>query len=162
MRYYVIDLQGAQYGPADIQLLNVWASQGRIVPTTVLVDESSGIQIVAANLPGLQMMSPQAVPGGGPFNPAGATYAGGRAGTFYDGSIYANKSLMYSGISAALCACVPLVGIIPAVVAFFYGMAAKRMGSRQGGNAVFLSIVMMILQVIHMIGLTSALRALGN
>jgi hypothetical protein len=54
MAYYVIGDQGQRYGPADVTVLNVWISEGRLVANTILEDEASGSQIFASTLTGLQ------------------------------------------------------------------------------------------------------------
>ncbi|MDR3691772.1 MAG: hypothetical protein P4L46_20500 [Fimbriimonas sp.] len=54
MGYYVLGDQGQKYGPADVDTLNLWVTEGRIVPHSMLEDEVSGGQIVASSIRGLQ------------------------------------------------------------------------------------------------------------
>lgn len=56
MAYYVLGEYGQKYGPADVAILNLWISEGRIAPATMLEDESSGSQVVASAVKGLQFV----------------------------------------------------------------------------------------------------------
>lgn len=69
MNYFVIGPDGQKYGPADINTLNAWAIEGRVVPHTILENVSTGQQVTAANVPGI--VFPQVGYGGPQF---GGTY----------------------------------------------------------------------------------------
>jgi len=60
MRYYVLAANGERYGPADVPTLSQWAAEGRLSPTSRLMDEMSGNVLDASSLPGLNF--PQATP----------------------------------------------------------------------------------------------------
>lgn len=53
MQYMVIWSDGNKYGPADLTLLNQWASEGRITPDTQLEPVAGGPTIRAGELAGL-------------------------------------------------------------------------------------------------------------
>ena len=62
MRYFVVTPDGSQYGPADMHTLNAWAQQGRLLPHTMLRDESTGHTLAAGDLNGLSFTSFQSAP----------------------------------------------------------------------------------------------------
>lgn len=66
MQYMVVWSDGNKYGPADLALLNQWASEGRITPDTQLEPVAGGMPIRAAELPGL------IIPGASPAAPVSA------------------------------------------------------------------------------------------
>lgn len=51
--FFVTGPDGSQYGPADEATLGQWASEGRIVPQTVLVDAASRQSVYAGHVPSL-------------------------------------------------------------------------------------------------------------
>ncbi|MBC8065754.1 MAG: hypothetical protein H7Y17_13060 [Chlorobia bacterium] len=53
MRYYVVGSKNEMFGPADIPTLNQWISEGRLVPTSMMQEESGGARFAASMLPGL-------------------------------------------------------------------------------------------------------------
>jgi len=53
MRYFVIAEDGNKYGPADIQTLNTWIQEGRILPSTLIEEEGSGARLAANSVAGL-------------------------------------------------------------------------------------------------------------
>ncbi len=73
---------GSYYGPADLAALNQWATEGRILADTVLVEQGTNRQLTARNLPGLQhhfQLAPppkyQPPPGAQtPYGPAGQNW----------------------------------------------------------------------------------------
>lgn len=52
MRYYVL-YQGQQYGPADVGTLSQWAGEGRLLPSTTLMDIATGAKVQASQVPGI-------------------------------------------------------------------------------------------------------------
>lgn len=59
MRYFVHANDGQIYGPSDVDALNQWIQQGRLVPTTLLQPEGSQSRIAASTVPGLVWVSGQ-------------------------------------------------------------------------------------------------------
>lgn len=168
MRYYVLDLQGNKYGPADVGLLNEWSRQGRISPATVLIDETTGRQLVASQVPGLALLHPGAPQGpgpvvGGPFGaPPGPAYGSGPFGRATDGSWEVNTSFVCSAASVALCCLIPGIGVFPALAAAYYASVASRKGSRMGSTAMFTAAVAILLQLATIIFGVSLLRGMGG
>lgn len=155
MRYYVLDIQGNRFGPADISLLNEWAAQGRIAPNTVLIDESTGVQLVATQLQGLALpMHPPgfAAPmGSQAAYPPGSTPFGSAPGRAIDGSWEATTSMWLSGVSLLLCLCIPLLGIFPAIAGIVYAKGALRKGAATGSTAMVLAIGALGAQILAII-----------
>jgi hypothetical protein len=52
-QYFVLADDGTKYGPADIANLNQWIADGRLLPTTLLEQEGSGITFRASAVTGL-------------------------------------------------------------------------------------------------------------
>ncbi|MEQ1933465.1 MAG: hypothetical protein ABL962_06250 [Fimbriimonadaceae bacterium] len=80
MRYYVIATDGQRYGPADIQTLQTWITQGRILHQTVLEEEQGGNRIAACAVGALQFGAPNPAgnpptqPSQTPLNPYSGSY----------------------------------------------------------------------------------------
>ena len=53
MEYFVIGPDGQQYGPATIETLRKWVSEGRLMPTSTLKNFSTGQTLRASDLPEL-------------------------------------------------------------------------------------------------------------
>jgi hypothetical protein len=53
VRYYIHAVDGQVYGPVDIDGINEWIAQGRVVPTTLLQPENSQMRVAAATITGL-------------------------------------------------------------------------------------------------------------
>ena len=51
--YSVIGGDGQVYGPVDVQTLQRWCAEGRVAPTTMLIDAVSGQQLPASLAPNL-------------------------------------------------------------------------------------------------------------
>lgn len=76
MRYFVIGDQGQKYGPNDLDGLNVWIREGRLLPTTVLEDEASGMRSAASAVAGLQFAPAAPPPSAVPAHAQGPAYGG--------------------------------------------------------------------------------------
>lgn len=113
MRYYVIGDDGQKYGPADVETLNSWATEGRLAPTTILEDEASGTRMAASAVGGLNFPAPQAAPQPGPVsgpvsNPSsaapGAPYTRPQtAGTYDDGSKDVTMAWVFTVLGLVVC-----------------------------------------------------------
>ena len=53
MRYFIHAVDGQVYGPVDIDGINRWIVEGRVVPTTLLQPENSQMRVAATTIPGL-------------------------------------------------------------------------------------------------------------
>ena len=76
--YSVVGSDGQVYGPVDMQTLGQWIAEGRVTPTTNLIDPLDGRVLQAGNAPALMGNFPTAamgvppIPGAGmPQNPYG-------------------------------------------------------------------------------------------
>lgn len=56
MRWYVIGGDGQKYGPADLPTLQMWASENRVRPDTLLEEEGTGKQVLAQSVAGLTFL----------------------------------------------------------------------------------------------------------
>lgn len=71
MSYYVLDPSGAQYGPADMAMLQQWHREGRILASTSIRDAVTGQTLPASAIPGLMSNTY----GGGPaYAPPSSPY----------------------------------------------------------------------------------------
>ena len=62
MKYYVIWPDGQKFGPADVDILNQWVSEGRVTRDTELEAVDSGARLRAGDLPGLLFPMEAAAP----------------------------------------------------------------------------------------------------
>lgn len=71
MQYSIIGGDGRQYGPVSASQLYQWAMEGRILPTTQVIDHATGAYYLAQDIPTLsgmfqnssfQQVAPPAVP----------------------------------------------------------------------------------------------------
>jgi hypothetical protein len=53
MDFFELGTNGEKYGPADITTLNVWISEGRLLPSSQLQSTQTGAISVASQVPGL-------------------------------------------------------------------------------------------------------------
>lgn len=63
MQYFVVLPDGQKFGPADLAMLNQWASEGRLTAQSQLEDASTGQRIFAVELAGLNVPGAPGVPG---------------------------------------------------------------------------------------------------
>lgn len=56
VRWYVIGRDGQKYGPADLPTLQMWASENRVRPDTMLEEEGTGAQVLAQSVAGLTFL----------------------------------------------------------------------------------------------------------
>jgi hypothetical protein len=74
--FYVIAHDGNRYGPADVATLNQWIREGRLAPTSMLEDASTGDRRPASEIPGLYFGPTMSPPQEGPSQPYGNPYGG--------------------------------------------------------------------------------------
>ncbi len=67
--YFVIGPTGDKYGPATVDVLTQWASEGRLSPDSWVEDAFSGRRLLARDVPGIILLSAQP--------PTSPTYGGG-------------------------------------------------------------------------------------
>jgi hypothetical protein len=66
VRYFVVTQDGQRFGPADVNTLQQWANEGRLLATTTLEEEISGNRVLAGSVPGLNLGGGTAAPYGYP------------------------------------------------------------------------------------------------
>ncbi|MGV3618609.1 MAG: hypothetical protein ACO1SV_25075 [Fimbriimonas sp.] len=108
MRYFVIGDQGQKYGPSDTAGLNQWIGEGRLLPTTILEEETSGMRSAASAVPGLQF-APAAPP----------AYPMGTHATAHTGA-YTPPTYSEEGIGPALLGIG--LGLLSPIVTYFIGI----------------------------------------
>ena len=60
--YFVIGPSGEKFGPANLELLNQWAQENRVLNTSYLEDAATGERILATTLTGLNIPSNMSQP----------------------------------------------------------------------------------------------------
>lgn len=170
VKYYVILPDGQRFGPADISLLNQWAAEGRILPTTMLEQEGSQMRLPASSVPGLALggQNPYATPPPGPqAGPYGGPHGGPNA---YSGYYRAPDAMgdmghndlvvawVGSSVGLALCfgsSCCPPFGFLaiagPILGLIFSGRAQQKGNPGAMGAKIFSGVVLG-LQILALIG----------
>jgi hypothetical protein len=64
-RVRVIGDDGQTYGPADLATVRTWIGEGRIIASTIIIDEATGQRLAAAQVPGLADALPGPAPAAG-------------------------------------------------------------------------------------------------
>lgn len=59
VRYFIHAVDGQVYGPVELDVVNQWIAEGRVVPTTLLQPESSQMRVAASTVPDLNWGSGQ-------------------------------------------------------------------------------------------------------
>lgn len=168
--YFVVDpASGQKFGPADVETLNRWVLEGRLTPASMFEDASTGQQMTAAQVPGLNMggtpqaaaadpMIQQPKPAAPQMPPMGESYSGPNrpyGGSFNNpptGYVAANagaedmkKAWIWLVVGFFCC---PLIG---AIVSMNYSNKAKQAGNPSAQTAFILAIILIVLGVIGII-----------
>lgn len=160
MRYYVIAPDGQRYGPAEVSTLNEWAAEGRLLPTQMVEDETSGVRTAASSLEGL--IFPAAAPSTPVTPPAG--YSGGQpyqqhyarpgyAGD--DGSKDMNQAWIFGVLGFFCC------GLIFGILGLQAANRAQAKGHPSANAARILNIIVLVLWGLGLI-LNIGLMAFGS
>ncbi len=56
--YFVIGPSGEKFGPANFGLLNEWATQNRVTPSTVVEEVATGARMPVTSVPGIMIQPP--------------------------------------------------------------------------------------------------------
>jgi len=168
VKYFVILPDGQRFGPADIQLLNQWAAEGRVLPTTMLEQEGTQMQIPASSVPGLALSAP------GPFStpPQGMGQAPGAGPHSYAGYYrppnamggdlgHNDLTLAWVFSSLGLCVCFlggccnlfGLLGLLGSILGLVFSTRAQQKGNPGAQAAKVFSWVVFSLQIIGIIAL---------
>src|SRR3954452_5000282 len=66
---WMVRVQGAEYGPANIETLREWKAEGRLLPANVGRRTNINLWTTAGEIPGLFNMAPGVEPAGRPTEP---------------------------------------------------------------------------------------------
>lgn len=171
MRYYVLDAQGNQYGPADVPTLNQWVRDGRILPATQILVETTGKVIPAQMVPGLNLdlapglglnpagpsRSDPSVPLGFPGAQQSGPYANyrqssgafGGVGDAMPGAAEFNRSLTFTGASLLCCLTIAPIGVPLAIAGIYFARKAQMMGHPGPQVAMISGVISLILCCIN-------------
>jgi hypothetical protein len=163
MPYFVVADDGAKYGPADLETLNSWIKESRLLAATLLEDDTSGARIAAGSVPGLNFPSARATEGAAPpvgvysnpnanrpapHNPYSANFANQAPVDSEAGKTENLIAWILGGVGLVFCGLGWLLGGIGAVL----GYQAKSKG-HPGGNASFIfNIVVVVVSLVVIIG----------
>jgi hypothetical protein len=140
VRYYVHAVDGQIYGPFDVQSLNQWVQEGRIVPTTVLQPETSQMRMAASTVAGIMWATNQ-------------TYQAYTPQVIDDGVSELRAAWVCFGVSILLF-CLPRgFHIASGIFGIILGLRAYRKGHTMGLLAMLLNLALLALTVIHSFGL---------
>jgi hypothetical protein len=163
MSYFVIAPNGQKFGPADIATLNQWITEGRILPETLLEEESTQTQVVARVVPFLvfpTMNQVQAMPGPAIAAPDANPYLTPmppQAQRQIHPGYYAHGPQEAPGVSngqiigawvgtfvapAMLFLC--YLGFVPVLFGIVTGIQLKRQGENQGLALIAVNIVWLV------------------
>jgi hypothetical protein len=138
LRYFVVREDGQMYGPADLTLLNVWSSEGRIDRTTLLQNEMTGGRLYASELTGLHLMPTT-------WTEPPPTYAQYPRGTAVQAGGQTELILSFVFSALGLGAACFLIG--PAV-ALYFGEKAASLGNPGANAAKIFARIVLILHVL--------------
>ncbi len=134
MRYYLIGPDGAQYGPADINILRQWVKEGRVNQTTPLVEEGSLRPLRASEIPGL-FETPSGYPSS-PWSSAPSPYPRGASP-----ASHADDSLIVGAYVVSSLGLFFVLPIIGPLIGCFLAQRAQTQGHPGGKPALIFSAI---------------------
>lgn len=156
MRYYVLTDDGHKYGPADVQTLNQWIAENRLVPLQMLEEEGTGARYAAQVIPGLNFPAPvNYAQGPGTPPPPGPAYTGyyrppgGHSGD--DGSRDITPAWVLFGVGVLSCCLSPFLAIALGGVGVYYANQGRQKGHPQGGTVFSLNVALLTLAIVYAI-----------
>ncbi len=155
MTYYVVAPDGQKYGPGDVVMLNQWAQQGRVQPTTVLEDASTGARFAASQVPGM-MFAPEPINGGYSAPPSYQQYPRQGYGVADNGDGDYQKALIF-GIIGFLCC-----PVIFSSIGIYFGSLAQRKGHPKGQAIMTFCIISLVVGIILGAVLNTAVSSIGR
>jgi len=138
VRYFVIASDGQRYGPADVQTLNQWAAEGRVLPTSML-EEVQTLQRLPASSVLVFGSAPPSEPQTYAAPPNYANYP--RANNFDDGS-KEMQTAWICGVLGLFCC-----GIILGAVGLSNALTAKKKGHPSSQGAIVLNSIAIVISV---------------
>lgn len=169
--YFVVLPDGQKFGPADLNLLNQWVAEGRILPSSMLEDAQTGQRMPATSVPGLQVatvqqQSPASFPAPGTMNPPQQYGAYYRPGQMDMGQSDLNLAYVFGVIGlvmcvgGGLCGGCGLVGIVFPILGLVFAKKAQDKGNQAANGAKVLCWVALALQIAGLV-LSLGLFGLG-
>jgi hypothetical protein len=139
---------GKVYGPVPFATLQQWAQQGRILPTSTLIEQATGKEMLAAELPGLFAQEP---PAGGWAEPPQQSPYPRQTAPQYGNPPELGTGWTYFGIGAFGCLCCALLSWIFFPLAIVNANKVLARGDGRGQTLKVLSIVFLILSVVAVV-----------
>ena len=132
MNYYVVAEDGQKYGPADVNTLNQWAQEGRLQPTSILEDVTTGARLHASQIVGINFhIAP---------NPNFQQPSYGQSSQFIGDNGSGDITLVWV-FSAASFLCCPLF----AIAAIVFAARAQQKGHMQAQTALIVAVLALCL-----------------
>lgn len=152
MRYFVLTDDGHKYGPADVQTLNQWIAENRIVPMQMVEEEGTGARVAAQRVPGIYFpsLSQSGPPMAPPPGPAYSGYYRTPQGHYLgdDGSRDIAPALVLFVISLVMCCAAPFLSIAFAALGVHFANKARKKGHRQGATIYNLNFAILVLAIL--------------
>ncbi len=119
MQYSVQGSDGNTYGPVDLPTLKQWATEGRVFPTSQIINHVTNQRLMASQMPelGITASNPYAS-----APPPAATYPRTTFGTSQQSEL--SHILVRAGIAVVLSILFYAAGMITATYTLFYGIRA--------------------------------------
>jgi hypothetical protein len=155
MTYYVLDPSGAQYGPADLAMLQQWQREGRILASTSIRDATTGHVLPPSSIPGLIQPQYASAPtyNQGPSSPYANPPTSYNAYPAPAGYGTARNDVMWAwimaitGLVVGLCFC-PLLAIGFGVGGWYFARRAQQYGDINAQGPLITSYVVIALGVL--------------
>ncbi|MEI7575955.1 MAG: hypothetical protein WCK51_03610 [Armatimonadota bacterium] len=139
MRYFIHAPDGQQYGPADLNVINQWIAEGRIVPTTLLQPESSSMRIAASTIDGLIWAENQ-------------TFQAYTPQSVSTGRLELRASWVCLAGSLVLC-CLPMgFHVVAGIAGVLFAVVAYRKGNQVALASLILNLLLLALVVFQLQG----------
>lgn len=155
MEYMVIGPDGAEYGPANLELLKSWVTEGRVSANSQLKEFSTGRTVVASSVPGLFEEVSSSVPYAHvPPPTASGTYPReGMSGGLSMGAVNEWGWGFWKVVLGSVAALVLFFifggfGIIFAAFSIYDAVRLKASGAQSGVVALIISIISTIIVLI--------------
>ncbi len=149
--YSVRGPDGKTYGPVPIDVLRQWVREGRVLPTTMVVEMDSGFEVSASTVPGLFSAMP-----GSPAQPP-SPYPRAQnvhqplPGFSPSAQNDLNMGWTYFGIGTFGCVCCTILAWIFYPLAIVNANKVLAAGDQRGQTLKMLSIIFLIVSVVFLI-----------
>jgi hypothetical protein len=154
MDYFVIGPDGKEYGPASLDTLRSWVAENRILPTTMLKSQQSGLTVAASSIAALFPQSPPQVtapPVGDWSRPPTAAASYPRSGPggprLYtdDGKMDVVWAIVRSALALVFFFVLGGLGVIISIYAIVYAFRAREKGHKLANVGIAISVATLVL-----------------